>query len=188
MTGLIISVPESSRCVTQTVFLQPSLVAKTQRGSPSRDGARSCTCWGEPPLWIPERVMQRGDIVWVERSRWHASYFLALNRIRETAAEVECFFAFRFCVQSTLCDFNTVYSLVPQIGVFLCTCRAITVLYTQTLSVSQCPALPQPHRDALGSGNMGRGTQGGRTPRLERNSNEAAQSRSLFPRQQAPNK
>lgn len=48
--------------------------------------------------------MQRGDIVWVERSRWHASYFLALNRIRETAAEVECFFffAFRFCVQSVI--------------------------------------------------------------------------------------
>lgn len=40
----------------------------------------------------------------------------------------------------------------------------------------------------VGSGNMGRGTQGGRTPQLERNSNEPAQSRCLFPRQQAPNK
>lgn len=56
----------------------------------------------------------------------------------------------------------------------------VSVLYFQPLPPphipSQCPALPQPHGDALGSGNMGRGTQGGRTPQLERNSNEPAQS------------
>lgn len=77
-------------------------------------------------------------------------------------------------------------------SVFVCVCLQCNVLcFTSNPYLplpSLCPALPQPHGDASGSGNMGRGTQGGRTPQLERNSNEPAQSHWLFPRQQAPNK
>lgn len=83
------------------------------------------------------------------------------------------------CVYNTGC--TTLLYVHLQKCVYVCVCGCNVLCFTSNCCLplsSLCPALPRPHGDTSGSGNMGRGTQGGRTPQLERNSNEPAQSHS----------
>lgn len=172
MRGLIISVPERSRCVTQTISLPPSLVAKTQHRSLSCDRVLSYACWGEPPPCIPERVMQRGDTVWEESCELYvclsalkgvwvccSKYVFVAFQVIEALHPVQVFkhfFSYVFRKQAVFCSLY-VYIQKCACVRFLCNVLRFTSNPDFPL-LPLCPALPQPHGDALGSGNMGRGT------------------------------
>lgn len=173
--------------------LPPSLVARTQHRRLSCDRALSCACWGEPPPaslrgWCSE-VTLLGRRAFCCVSVCVCGCLPALNGKKACALLL---FIFSDFTSSSKNYFWCVFRCRQCVLYYLAVCLQCNVLcftsnpYLPVLSL--CPALPQPHGDASGSGNMGRGTQGGRTPQLERNSNEPAQSHSLFPRQQAPNK